>query len=124
MQNNLINRYGNPNATLGYFGLKSHSQPRLVKQRQLKCQLRRKRKLFLHPCYQRIKLKLIVMATNLEYGERQKKKKEKYREKEKVSGRPAKLTGEKSDRELELEIKKKETFFVFCWKNNMKILKW
>ena len=37
-----------------------------------------------------------------------KKKKEKYREKEKVGGRPAKLNGEKSDRELEREIKKKQ----------------
>ena len=61
------------------------------------------------------------MPTNLEYGERQKKKKEKYREKEKVGGRPAKLNGEKSDRELEREIKKNKGD-IFCWKNNMKIL--
>ena len=65
------------------------------------------------------------MSTNLEYRERQKKKKkkkkEKYREKEKVGGRPAKLNGEKSDRELEREIKNKGD--IFCWKNNMKIFK-
>ena len=44
--NNSINRYGNPNATRGYFGGKSHSHLRLViiKQRQLKSQSRRKRK--------------------------------------------------------------------------------
>ena len=61
------------------------------------------------------------MPTNLKYGERQKKKKEKHREKEKVGGRPAKLNGEKSDRELEREIKKNKGD-IFCWKNNMKIL--
>ena len=44
MHNNSINRYGNPNATRGYSGGKSHSHRRLVKQRQLKIQLRRKRK--------------------------------------------------------------------------------
>ena len=54
--------------------MKSHTQPRLVKQRQLKSQLRRERKLFLHPCCQSIKLKLIVISTNLEYRERRKKK--------------------------------------------------
>ena len=32
--NNSIDRYGNPNATRGYLGGKSHSHPRLVKQRQ------------------------------------------------------------------------------------------
>ena len=36
MQNNSINRYGNPNATRVYFDGKSHSHRRLVKQRQLK----------------------------------------------------------------------------------------
>ena len=50
-----------------------------------------------------------------------KKKREKYREKEKVGGRPAKLNGEKSDRELERELKKNKGD-IFCWKNNMKIL--
>ena len=38
----------------------------------------------------------------------------------KVGGRPAKLNEKKSDRDLEREIKTKETFF--CWENNMKIL--
>ena len=45
---------------------------------------------------------------------------EKDREKEKVGGRPEKLNEKKGYRDLEREIKKKETFF--CWKNNMKIL--
>ena len=59
-----------------------------------------------------IKLWLIVMSTNLEYRDR---------EKEKVGDRPAKLN-EKSenDRELEQEIKNKG--YIFCSKNNMKIL--
>ena len=38
--------------------------------------------------------------------------KEKHSEKEKVGDRPAKLSEKKSDRELEREIKTKETFFV------------
>ena len=46
---------------------------------------------------------------------------EKDREKEKVGGRPAKLNEKRGDRDIEREIKNKETFF--CWKNNMKILK-
>ena len=45
---------------------------------------------------------------------------EKYREKEKVGGRLAKLNEKKGERDLEREKKLKETFF--CWKNNMKIL--
>ena len=59
-----------------------------------------------------IKLWLIVMSTDLEYRDR---------EKEKVGDRPAKLN-EKSedDRELEREIKNKG--YIFCSKNNMKIL--
>ena len=36
MYNNSITRYGNPNATRGYFDGKSHSHPRLVEQKQLK----------------------------------------------------------------------------------------
>ena len=44
MSKNSINRYGNPNATRGYFGGNSHSHQRLVKQRQEKSQKRRKRK--------------------------------------------------------------------------------
>ena len=38
--------------------------------------------------------------------------KEKYREKEKVGHRPAKLNEKKGERDLEREIKTKETFFV------------
>ena len=62
MLNNSINRYGNPNATRGYFGGKSHSHPRLVKQRQLKLNKDEngRRKLFLYQCF-------LVMSTNLEY---------------------------------------------------------
>ena len=54
------------------------------------------------------------MSTNLEYRARE------DREKEKMGGRPAKLNEKKGDRDLEREIKTKET--IFCWKNNMKIL--
>ena len=43
---------------------------------------------------------------------------EKDREKEKVGGRQAKINKKKSDRDLEREIKTKETFF--WWKNNIK----
>ena len=52
MENNSINRYGNPDATRDYFGGKSHSHPRLVKQRQLKLNKDEngKRKLILYPC--------------------------------------------------------------------------
>ena len=42
------------------------------------------------------------------------------REKDKVGGRPAKLNEKKGDIDLEREIKKKG--YIFCWKNNMKIL--
>ena len=44
------------------------------------------------------------------------------RERQRKSDRPAKLNEKKGDRDLEREIKTKETFF--CWKNNinMKIL--
>ena len=45
---------------------------------------------------------------------------EKDREKEKVGGRPAKLNDKKSDRDLERQMKKKETFFLR--KKNMIIL--
>ena len=51
------------------------------------------------------------MSTNLEYRARERKK---------MGGRPAKLNEKKGERDLEREIKTKETFF--CWKNNMKIL--
>ena len=55
------------------------------------------------------------MSTNLENIEQ-----EKDREKEKVGGRPAKLNEKKGYRDLEREIKSKG--YIFCWKNNMKIL--
>ena len=43
--------YGNPNATQGYFGGKSHSHWRLVKQRlRVNKDENGKRKLFLYPC--------------------------------------------------------------------------
>ena len=42
------------------------------------------------------------------------------REKEKVGGTPAKLNEKKGDIDLEREMKKKG--YIFCWKNNMKIL--
>ena len=54
------------------------------------------------------------MSKNLDYG------KEKDREKEKVGDRPAKFNEKKSDREVERELKNKG--YIFCWKNNMKIL--
>ena len=109
--NNSINRYGNPNATRGYFGGKSHSHLRLViiKQRQLKSQSRRKRKaeivsVSVSSCPQIWNVKL-----------------EKDREKENVGGRPANLNEKKGNRDLEREIKNKGDSF-FCWKNKMKIL--
>ena len=54
------------------------------------------------------------MSTNLEYraGERQKK--------EKVGGRPAKISEKKGDRGLELGIKNKGDIFLL--EDNMKIL--
>ena len=53
-----------------------------------------------------IKLRLIVMSTNLEIEQ------EKDREKEKVGGRPAKLNEKKGDRDLEREIKNKGDIFL------------
>ena len=96
MLNASINRYGNPNATRGYFGGKSHSHPRLVKQRQLKSQIN---------CHVH------------KFGIQSKRKTEKKRK----SVRPAKLNERKGDRDLEREIKNKGDTF-FCWKNDMKIL--
>ena len=63
---------------------------------------------------QSIKLRLIVMSTNLEYRARLK-----HKEKETVGGRPAKLNEKKGDRNLERERKNKGD--IFCWKNKMKI---
>ena len=48
------------------------------------------------------------MSTNLKYIEGKRKT---DRENEKVGGRPAKLNEKKDDRDLEREIKTKETFF-------------
>ena len=45
---------------------------------------------------------------------------EKDREKEKVSGRPARLNEKKGDRDLKPETKNKGD--IFCWKNKMNIL--
>ena len=99
--NNSINRYGNPNATRGYFGRKWHSHPRLVKQRQLKSQSRRKRKAEIVS----VSVSSCPQIWNIEL--------EKDREKEKVGGRPAKLNEKKGNRDLEREIKNKgDSFFV------------
>ena len=46
------------------------------------------------------------MSTNLEYGARERQRKEK------VGGRPAKLNEKKGDRDLEREIKNKGDFFA------------
>ena len=121
MESNSINRYGNPNVTRGYFGGKSLCHSRLVKRRQLKSQLRRKRKVKIVSVSVLSGVlivmsgadRLLVISTNLEHIQ-----KEKDREKEKMGDRPAKLNEKKSDRELEREIKNKGD--IFCWKNNMK----
>ena len=99
--NDSINRYGNPNATRGYFGGKWHSHPRLVKQRQLKSQSRRKRKAEIVS----VSVSSCPQIWNIEL--------EKDREKEKLGGRPAKLNEKKGNRDLEREIKNKgDSFFV------------
>ena len=96
-----INSYGNPNATRGYFGGKSHSHPRLVKQRQLKSQSRRKRKAEIVS----VSVSSCPQIWNIEL--------EKDREKEKVGGRPTKLNERKGNKNLEREIKNKGySFFV------------
>ena len=95
--NNSINRYGNPNATRGYFGGKSHSHLRLViiKQRQLKSQSRRKRKAQIVS----VSVSSCPQIWNIEL--------KKDREKEKVGDRPAKLNEKKGNRNLERDIKNK-----------------
>ena len=99
--NNSINSYGNPNATRGYFGGKSHSHPRLVKQSQLKSQSRRKRKAEIVS----VSVSSCPQIWNIEL--------EKDREKEKVGGRPTKLNERKGNKNLEREIKNKGySFFV------------
>ena len=74
MESNSINRYGNPNVTRGYFGGKSHCHSRLVKRRQLKSQLRRKRKVKI-VSVSVLSGVLIVMSTNLEHIQKEKDKK-------------------------------------------------
>ena len=99
--NNSINRYGNPNATRSYFGGKWHSHPRLVKQRQLKSQSRRKRKAEIVS----VSVSSCPQIWNIEL--------EKDREKEKIDGRPAKLNEKKGNRDIEREIKNEgDSFFV------------
>ena len=63
---------------------------------------------------QSIKLRLIVMPTNFEYRARERQRKRESRRQASEAQR------EKSDRDLERQIKLKENFF-FSWKNNMKI---
>ena len=53
-----------------------------------------------------IKLRLIIVSTNLEHRERERQKKRQ------VGDRPAKLNEKKSDRELEREIKKPRRHFL------------
>ena len=113
---NSINRYGNPNATQGYFGGKSHSHRRLVKQRQQKNR-RRKRKAEIVSVSV---LSKVLSLDKLSCPQIWNIEQEKDREKEKVGGRPAKLNEKKGDRDLKQEIKNKGE--IFCWKNNMKIL--
>ena len=82
-------------------GGKSHSHPRLVKQRKLNSQSRRKQKAEIVS----VSVSLCPQIWNIEL--------EKDREKEKVGGRPAKLNDKKGNRDLEREIKNKgDSFFV------------
>ena len=79
MYNNSINRYGNPNATRGYFGGKSHSHPRLC-EAETKESIKIKtesRKGFCIRVILSIKLRLIVMSKSLEYRKTKTKKKRK-----------------------------------------------
>ena len=63
---------------------------------------------------QSIKLRLIVMPTNFENRARERQRKGESRRQASEAQR------EKSDRDLEREIKPKRKFF-FSWKNNMEI---
>ena len=92
MSNNSINRYGNPNATQGYFGGNSHSHLRLVKQRR-----KRKAEIVSVSVLSKV-LSLVKLSCPQIWNIEQ----EKDREKEKVGGRPSKLN---DDRDLEREIK-------------------
>ena len=92
------NRYVNPNATEVI--LEGNRHPRLVKQRQLKSQSRRKRKAEIVS----VSVSSCPQIWNIEL--------EKDREKEKLGGRPAKLNEKKGNRDLEREIKNKEDSFL------------
>ena len=108
--NDSINRYGNLNATRGYFGGKRHSHPRLVKQRQLKSQSRRKRKAEIVS----VSVSSCPQIWNIEL--------EKDREKEKLGGRPAKLNEKKGNRDLEREIKNKRKLIFLLEKQHENFL--
>ena len=88
------------------FGGKAYGHLRLVKQRQLlKESIKTKTesgKCFCFHAVLSIKLKLIVMSTNLQYRARERQK----------SGRPAKLNEKKGDRDLERDKKQRRNFFV------------
>ena len=102
MKNNSINRYGNPNATRGYFGGKSHSHRCLVKQRQ------QKRKV--------VSVSVLCKVLNLDKlscPQIWNIEQEKDRGKEKVGGRPAKLNDRKGDGDLEREMKNRRKHY-FC----------
>ena len=127
--NNSINRYGNPNATRAYFDRKSHSHPRLVKQRQLKSQWTRKRKAeILSICirvFLSIKLGLIVNsnATRCYFDEKS------YSHQRLVKQRQLKIQWTRKRKAGILSVsvfsrardkRTQETFF--CWKNNLFLL--
>ena len=109
---------GNPNATRGYFGGKSHSHRRLVKPAETtKESIKTKTEsgnCFCIRVVESIKLRLIVMSTNLEYRER---KRQIQRESRRQASEAQREKGRQ--RELERDFKKGD---IFCWKNNMKIL--
>ena len=110
MSNNSINRYGNPNATRGYFGGNSHSHQRLVKQRRQKSQKRRKRKAEIVSVSV---LSKVLSLDKLSCQQIWNIEQEKGREKEKGQrSRPAKLNEKKGDRDLEREIKSKGDIFL------------
>ena len=97
----------------GYFGGKGYGHLRLVKQRQLlKESIKTKTesgKCFCIRVVLSIKLKLIVMSTNLEYRDNERQRKRESRATERSSTR-------KGARERETKNKGRH----FCWRNNMK----
>ena len=103
-ENNSIERYGNPNATRGYFGGKSDSHPRLVKQRHEESIKRRKWKAEI--VFESV-LSKVLSLDELSCPQIWNIEQEKDKGKEKVGGRPAKLNEQKSDGDLEREIKNK-----------------